>query len=257
MRIKKGFTLAEILIVLMVIGIIATMTIPGLMKGVQENQLKTSYKKAYNNIVNWAAMASVAGELPAKGTEVNAKDVYISLARNLSVKGFIPSYKPNQSQQDNLSTMVSAVSITGSTGTATTIGNGTATALDETAKASYSSSGDNPLAMIITEDNMAYGVYRGTGNNGTCSTKLAINNETTPAGMAGQACFIIVVDVNGLNKTPNLYEPQMLLANGLATGTATATLTGDQYFIYLGTDGATAGNPRNSLTGRLIGDVKS
>ena len=47
MRIKKGFTLAEILIVLMVIGIIATMTIPGLMKGVQEAQYKTAYKKAY------------------------------------------------------------------------------------------------------------------------------------------------------------------------------------------------------------------
>ena len=42
-----GFTLAEILIVLMVIGIIATMTIPGLMKGVQEAQYKTAYKKAY------------------------------------------------------------------------------------------------------------------------------------------------------------------------------------------------------------------
>ena len=45
MRIKKGFTLAEILIVLMVIGVIATMTIPSLMKGVAEAQYKAAYKK--------------------------------------------------------------------------------------------------------------------------------------------------------------------------------------------------------------------
>ena len=45
MRIKKGFTLAEILIVLMVIGVIATMTVPSLMKGVNEATYKTAYKK--------------------------------------------------------------------------------------------------------------------------------------------------------------------------------------------------------------------
>ena len=50
MRLKKGFTLAEILIVLMVIGVIATLTVPTMMKGVTEAQLKTSYKKAYNTI---------------------------------------------------------------------------------------------------------------------------------------------------------------------------------------------------------------
>ena len=80
MRIKKGFTLAEILIVLMVIGIIATMTIPGLMKGVQEARFKTAYKKAYNTIVNLSAMASVNGELPVKGSTANLPDVLVASA---------------------------------------------------------------------------------------------------------------------------------------------------------------------------------
>ena len=44
MRIKKGFTLAEILIVLMVIGAIATITVPSIIKGVKEAQIKTAYK---------------------------------------------------------------------------------------------------------------------------------------------------------------------------------------------------------------------
>ena len=59
MRFKKGFTLAEILIVLMVIGVIATMTVPSMMKGVQEAQYKTGFKKAYNTITNLYAMLQV------------------------------------------------------------------------------------------------------------------------------------------------------------------------------------------------------
>lgn len=43
---KKGFTLAEMLIVLAIIGIIATMTLPALMTNIQEAQAKTAIKKA-------------------------------------------------------------------------------------------------------------------------------------------------------------------------------------------------------------------
>ena len=66
MRIKKGFTLAEILIVLMVIGVIATMTIPTLLGAVQDQQYKTAYKKAFNQISGIMAMEAVGGSLPAK-----------------------------------------------------------------------------------------------------------------------------------------------------------------------------------------------
>lgn len=46
--INTAFTLAEILITLGVIGVIATMTIPTLMKDIQDTQFKTAYKKAYS-----------------------------------------------------------------------------------------------------------------------------------------------------------------------------------------------------------------
>ncbi len=44
---KKGFTLAEVLITLGIIGIIAAMTIPTLLQNTDEAQLKTAWKKAY------------------------------------------------------------------------------------------------------------------------------------------------------------------------------------------------------------------
>lgn len=43
-----AFTLAEVLITLGIIGVVAAMTIPVLMNSIQENQFKTAYKKAFS-----------------------------------------------------------------------------------------------------------------------------------------------------------------------------------------------------------------
>lgn len=45
---KFGFTLAEILITLGIIGVVAAMTIPTLMKNTQDIELKSAWKKAYS-----------------------------------------------------------------------------------------------------------------------------------------------------------------------------------------------------------------
>lgn len=45
-----GFTLAEVLITLGIIGIIAVITIPSLINTIQDQQYKTAYKKAYSDI---------------------------------------------------------------------------------------------------------------------------------------------------------------------------------------------------------------
>ena len=47
---KNGFTLAEVLITLAIIGVVATMTLPALMNNTQEQQAKTAYKKAINTL---------------------------------------------------------------------------------------------------------------------------------------------------------------------------------------------------------------
>lgn len=50
--IKKGFTLAETLITLMVIGVVAALTIPTLMQVYKDKQLETAAKKAMTTIGN-------------------------------------------------------------------------------------------------------------------------------------------------------------------------------------------------------------
>lgn len=57
--IKKGFTLAETLITLTIIGVVASMTIPTLMVQHQKEQTVTQFKKAFSDFSNAARMASV------------------------------------------------------------------------------------------------------------------------------------------------------------------------------------------------------
>lgn len=45
---NKAFTLAEVLITLGIIGVVAAITIPTLMKNIQDAQYKTAYKKAFS-----------------------------------------------------------------------------------------------------------------------------------------------------------------------------------------------------------------
>lgn len=47
---KMGFTLAEVLIVLVIIGVVASMTIPSLMSNIQDNEYKSAAKEAYSKI---------------------------------------------------------------------------------------------------------------------------------------------------------------------------------------------------------------
>ena len=53
---KNGFTLAEVLITLAIIGVVATMTLPALMTNTQEQQARTGLKKGINTITEAAQM---------------------------------------------------------------------------------------------------------------------------------------------------------------------------------------------------------
>ena len=47
---KRGFTLAEVLITLSIVGVVATMTIPTVMQKIQNKQYSTKLKKVYTNL---------------------------------------------------------------------------------------------------------------------------------------------------------------------------------------------------------------
>jgi len=53
---KKGFTLAEVLITLLIIGIIASITIPGIINNTSETEYYTALKQTYSDISNAVIM---------------------------------------------------------------------------------------------------------------------------------------------------------------------------------------------------------
>jgi len=267
MRIKKGFTLAEILIVLMVIGVIATMTIPSLMKGVAEAQYKAGYKKAYNAIVNLAAMERISGQLPTKPDASQANTFFVAMANSLSVKEFISSATTSTHDTQHIDSGVVALPGDGKASAKLSddqiVGLSSAAATNQASSIAATSA--NNTAWIVTDDGLAYTILIGSGEAANdCGLKADITSADTAEAAIAKSCLVIVVDVNGLYKGPNRLEIQN--TSGGTTGTAAdtiasattkmATLTRDQYYIYVGSDGATAGPVGTTVSGRVVADLK-
>lgn len=75
---SRAFTIAEILITLAIIGVVAAITIPVLLKNIQDIQFKTSYRKAYSAISqallkaqNNGTLASFSGTNGGIGMQAN------------------------------------------------------------------------------------------------------------------------------------------------------------------------------------------
>lgn len=83
---KNGFTLAEVLITLGIIGVVASITIPTLMNNIQDQQFKSSYKKVYS-MINEATLEIAAdngGTIKGLFTDTNTMiDYYASKMKTL------------------------------------------------------------------------------------------------------------------------------------------------------------------------------
>lgn len=62
MKTKRAFTLAEVLITLGIIGVVASMTLPTVINKTQEKQYKVAYKKAYSSLSQAFLLMQAAGE---------------------------------------------------------------------------------------------------------------------------------------------------------------------------------------------------
>ena len=80
-RFKKGFTLAEVLITLAIIGVVAALTIPSVISNSQQQEFKTGLRKAVS-VLNSAITMNMAidGESP-----YDNKDLFNYLQRHMSI----------------------------------------------------------------------------------------------------------------------------------------------------------------------------
>lgn len=81
---KKGFTLAEVLITLGIIGVIAAMILPGLVNNYTAHKLRTQFFKSYS-LINQALQTMVAKEDYVTNVSFNSATFYKKFAQNLKV----------------------------------------------------------------------------------------------------------------------------------------------------------------------------
>lgn len=204
MKKMMGFTLAEVLTTLMVIGVVAAMTIPTLMNSTNDQQLKVAYKKAMSVLGQGVQL------MVAKEVECDVHDD-ASLAKCFSDN--VLSGTPVASDKDNSGAQKNVIATS-----------------DGMAYAFYY--GDTTHATAGTKRN--FEDICGLFGSETGQIGSGVNDYNA----SGANCFV-VVDVNGFNKgakgfdTAGRTTPAKVAAGGF-TGFANAT---DQQGIILAGNG--------------------
>ena len=251
-RLIKAYTLAEVLVVMSAVGIISAIMIPQMANSVNEGQYKAAYKKAYSTVANVAAVQRAKSKIVASSS-VTDDDIYRfwkELEKNLDIESYVnPGNAPI-----NDGKVVKTADIHGG------IVYMDKQCGDANDNATHIASGyviqTNHVTTpwLVTTDGMAYAIARG----GSCGKKSAINGpELTVSDAMANSCFVVIVDTNGLKNLPNKIEDQVIVgAGGSATANTLKRLTGDRYYIYIGSDGAIHGPIATTLSGRIVNDLK-
>ena len=170
---KTGFTLAEVLITLAIIGVVATLTLPALMTNTAEQQAKTALKKGINTLTEAAQMnQAISGfdyaSLTSSNTEdTEAQSLYGLLATRTSV-----DY--TKSGTEKLPSMQGSANESPSANYAVFFRDGSAVLFPSTMTSSYSQ-GQAEAGTEIMEDNLVYGLAVIYDTNGAKGPNIVSN----------------------------------------------------------------------------------
>ena len=161
---KQGFTLAEVLITLTIIGVIATMTLPALMTNTAEQQYKSGLKKGINTLTEAAQMheaiegfnyASLSGKnaVTTLTTESGKQNSIQSLAGMLKERTKVDIAKTMQGDTPGIEgatdLLTNPQAIYFNDGSALIFGD---SAVAEDGKTLYSSHDDMPVGFLAVYD---------------------------------------------------------------------------------------------------------
>ena len=206
---KKGFTLAEVMVALTLIGVISVLTVPSLMTNTNLKKKAMAYKKAQLTLND----AFVNGNTDGSATK-DLKNLVEKLTPHMGVKYY------------------------SSNGTNVTNAHGAVAGQEKSSN------------WIITNDGIGY-KYTQIVKDDSCSNKIVdINTQATSKDTRATACYEVMVDVDGPKKGENAFATVTT-----ASGKVTA-ITGDRFYIYVGSDGIATGNPTATGTPSFIEGAK-
>lgn len=222
---KAGFTLAEVLIVLVILGVIASMTVPSLMSNSNQTVYITGAQKAYSTLNNAIQMASINdGATPADMTEIStAADMAEKVfAKNLKISRKI-SDTAYQTQDGFIYYIYSILSPTGTNVT---------TRCSDVPEDPIDVNADTACALLVVD------------TNGDIKTPNAITNSNLKSEI--QDRFLFFVYKNGV--AGGYYPIGAILRNDFATSSSATNYTThtDPVMVIQGTQ--KSGIAYNNLT---------
>ena len=171
---KNGFTLAEVLITLAIIGVVATLTLPALMTNTAEQQAKTAFKKGINTLTEAAQMnQAVSGfdyaSLTTTTQDPNAQSLYGLLATRTSVDYAKSGVKKLESHQGDSTDKNTA--------------NYTIFFRDGSALTFSTTAQSDANASVMQDDGLVYGIPVVFDTNGTKGPNIISNCQGKALGV--------------------------------------------------------------------------
>lgn len=196
MRRKQAFTLAEVLLVLSVIGVVAALTIPTLIQKISDDQYKSAFKKAYST-----ASQSINMTISQGNTFNTFTDRWTAFKSNL-----------NTIKTCTGTTLGNCLPTAGYASTNIT----TAAESSECAKLDTSANQTATEAVVLADGAVWFR-----------------ENATMTAG--GTTPFVVGIDVNGV-KPPNIWGKDVFSlkidSNGVVAPAACDSTNNSQTYLY-------------------------
>ncbi len=192
-----AFTLAEVLITLAIIGIVAAITIPSLVQKYQEKARVTALKKFYATITQAVQMAIIEHGTPDMwGISREHPEVMLTT--------IFPYIKHAKYCNDGNSKCHTADKLYMRNGDLANVGNGSSSGV-------FNGGEGSGRAGMQLADGMIVGIFANMTAQGACSISLGTGNLTN-------ICGEYIVDINGSSK-PNTYGKDLFIFNLTKSGT--------------------------------------
>lgn len=185
----KAFSLAEIMITVMILGVIAALTVPSTMDAIKYREHLAAYKVAFEKVASVYATAPTDDGEPTS-TYRYAQNFWNAFYSSQPSLGFI---SPSTNIVNDSSVKMSSHNIRKNARWGESlIGIQDWVALGEA---------DTFSPWVVLENHMAF-TFR-TRNNVACETSNQLLHHGVGATVEEFACLMVVVDVNGLEEGPN------------------------------------------------------
>ncbi len=226
-----AFSLAEIMVSMFVLALLATLTIPSVVTSTSEKVYLSGYKKAFKTV---SKICEEYLDVPLNYFESTQESAVLFtkfFIENANVKELYADGEPTKKSETYSSLRFK--------------GKISAGAQNPTTESSIIEITSKPEFWFVTEDNLAYSVVIPDGAK--CNEVLNINTAKNLSKTLVSSCFAVVVDTNGLLNNPNSIETMEDISNEEYI----PNLKNDRFYIFIGTNGAAAGNPKHILSAKI------